>query len=185
MLDYDEILRVYRLEKATTKLVEVPEDFYNALNEFIQKEKKSYLDSLKDLEHGKGKDFANLRKMVEEWFGVRQKKLLSLALLSCRTGEQSEERMALPEKELYRSLCQSISKHQQLCEQLFNHDSPKTSSGKELASLQVKVLKETPSFVGTDLKEYGPFKEGEKIQLPYKVAKLLLSKQVVELEEMD
>ncbi len=184
MLDYDEVSRVYRLEKATTKLVEIPEDRYNALHEFVQQEKKSYFDSLKDLEHSKGKDFANLRKMVEEWFGLRQKKILNLALLACRTGEQSEERMALSEKELYRSLCASLGKHQLLCEQLFNNDSSKEEK-KELASLHVRVLKETPQFVGTDLKEYGPFKEGQNVALPYKVAKLLLSKQVVELEEME
>ena len=84
-VDYDELRRIYRLEKNTSKLVELQEDFYNSLNEFVQEEKTNYLDSLKDLSNSKAKDFNNLKKMLEEFFSIRQKKLLNQALIALHT----------------------------------------------------------------------------------------------------
>ena len=189
-LDYEELRRVYRLEKNTSKLVELPEDFYNSLNEFVAGEKKNYLESLKDLGSSKGRDFSNLKKMLEEFFSMRQKKLLNQALLSLHTGESLEERLAMQEKELFRIVIAALQKHDALFEEIFsNHDTDEakaeSKSRQDLRTVQVKVLKKVPAFVGSDLKEYGPFSENQAVSLPYKVAKLLISKSMAELEELD
>jgi len=37
----------------------------------------------------------------------------------------------------------------------------------------VEFTRGVPQFLGTDLREYGPFKEGDKAQLPEKIAKVI------------
>jgi DNA replication initiation complex subunit (GINS family) len=187
-VDYDELRRIYRLEKNTSKLVELQEDFYNSLNEFVQGEKTNYLDSLKDLSNSKAKDFNNLKKMLEEFFSIRQKKLLNQALIALHTGEFSEERLALQEKDLFRKVLSELQKHQKLFDEIFSSNGNHKENAKEKKDLNfvsVKILKQVPEFVGSDMKEYGPFPEQQTASLPYKVAKLLISKNLAELEEMD
>ena len=38
VLDFDEIRRIHRLEKNTSRLVEVESDFYNGLSELVSKQ---------------------------------------------------------------------------------------------------------------------------------------------------
>jgi hypothetical protein len=40
------------------------------------------------------------------------------------------------------------------------------------------ILKNVPTFVGTDMKEYGPFSEGDEVELPEKVAKLFVTRKL-------
>lgn len=40
-IDFDELRRIHRLEKNTTKLVEVDEDFIDSLEKFVDEEKKN------------------------------------------------------------------------------------------------------------------------------------------------
>ena len=42
-VSYDELRRIYRLEKNTSKLVEVDDDFFEKLNAFMKSEKEEYL----------------------------------------------------------------------------------------------------------------------------------------------
>lgn len=187
VLDYDELRRVYRLEKNTSKPVELSEDFYNSLNEFVKLEKKSYLESLKDAGNTKAKEFNNLKKLLEEFFSIRQKKLLNAALVSLHTGEFSEEKLAIQEREMFRHVMNALQKHQSLFDGIFANDesSRKQKEKADLNFVQVKIMKGVPSFMGANMKEYGPFKESQSASLPYKVAKLLISKGMAELEEIE
>jgi len=190
-IDYDELRRIYRLEKNTSKPVELSEDFYNSLNEFAKEEKSKYLDSLKDLGNSRAKEFSNLKKMLEEFFSIRQKKLLNAALVALHTGEFSEDKMALQEKEMFRIVLASLQKHQALFDEIFSNGNgeqgfkEKEKQKQDLNFVQVKILKTVPSFVGANLKEYGPFAEHQATELPYKVAKLLISKGMAELGEVE
>lgn len=180
-LSYDEIRRIHRLEKNTSKLVEVEGDFFNSLNEFIKSEKEDYINSLKDFSIAKARNFTNLKKMVEEIFSLREKKILSLALVSVRTNELNEEHMALQEKQLYSDMVKVLNKHKKMTDEIFDGSSMKASEkAKDLNSLSIKILSDIPSFIGTDMKEYGPFKKDETIELPYKIAKLFIARKLGE-----
>ncbi|MDP2666940.1 MAG: hypothetical protein Q8P05_05580 [Candidatus Diapherotrites archaeon] len=224
-LDYEELRRIYRLEKNTTRLVEVPEDFFPTLHDFIEDERKKYLDSLRDLNATKAKDFGNLKKLVEEWFSVREKKLLNTVLLSARTNDPDDSHMARPEKELYQALLVALQEHRSLVNQVLEangfvytpkpgsarfknesdipHPAPKIQSPASLSpkkdeiisslpenkkkegtpilpKRRITILAEVPSFVGTDMKEYGPYKQGESVELPQKIADLFVSRQLGE-----
>lgn len=182
-LSYDEIRRIHREEKNSSRLVEVESGFYNELNDFIKEEKKEYLDSLKDFSMGKARGFTNMKKMVEEIFMMREKKILSRALIASRTEEVTKRNMASQEEALFESVMCSLEKHNSLLEELFSAAEKKDSSRKGLNTLPVRILSDIPAFVGADMKEYGPYKKGDAAELPYKVGKLLLSRKLAEADE--
>ncbi len=185
-LSYDEIRRIYRLEKSTSRLVDVDPDFYNSLNDFVALEKEKYLQSLKDFSLEDARDFANLKKMVEEIFLFRQKKILSLALVASRSGFEAEERLSRQEQKLLSELVDLLNTHRMLLNQLFGEKGGKESKSAQaepgLNTLSIKILKEVPAFIGTDMKEYGPFNEGQTVELPNKVAKLFLDRKLAEVK---
>jgi hypothetical protein len=57
------------------------------------------------------------------------------------------------------------------------------NSGTATTTIQlqrVKILSEIPSFVGTDMKEYGPYKPEQVVELPQKIAQLFISRKLGE-----
>ncbi len=185
-LSYDEIRRIHRLEKSSPKLTEVEEDFMDSLGEFLQGEKKTYMDSLKDMSFSKAKSYGNIKKMLEEIFSMRQRKILNLALISSSTGEAEYSNMTFQEKELCRELVKVLSRHNDSAKKVFDESAQaKTPAGqeKDLNKVSMRILREVPSFVGTDMKEYGPFKENQTVELPPKIAKLFVSRNLGKMQE--
>lgn len=179
-ISYDEIRRIHRLEKNTGKLVEVEDDFFDSLNDFMQLEKKHYLESLRELSGSRARDFVNLKRMVEEIFLIREKKLLNKALVFSRTGEMLEDKVALQEKKTLEGLLSVLSSHKSYLNGIF--EEAKTGKQKELETIPVTLLKDVPSFVGTDMKEYGPFDKDARVELPFRIAGLLISRQLAKQE---
>ena len=174
-IDYDELRRIHRLEKNTSKLVEVEDDFIDVLELFIEEEKKKYLASLKNFSSSDAREFTNLKRVVEEIFLMREKKILNKALISAHTKEIDGEKMATQEKSTFKKLLKVLEEHFELYESLFGEKEKRES---ELFS--VKILKDVPTFVGTDMKEYGPFSDGQVVELPAKVARLFISRKIAE-----
>ena len=84
------------MEKNSAQLVEVEDDFFSSLEEFLLSEKESYLKSLKDPSSSKARDFSNLHKLVVELFEIREKKLLNKALVALHTGQGHKARPVQP-----------------------------------------------------------------------------------------
>jgi len=173
-IDYDELRRIHRLEKNTSKLVEVDEDFIDSLHDFVEEEKKKYIASLKNFSSSDVREFANLKRVVEEIFLMREKKILNKALISAHTKEAEAEKMAKQEKETFKRLLKVLEEHYDLFASFFGEKDAQPS----LVSLS--ILKDVPTFVGTDMKEYGPFSEGQTVQLPQKIAKLFITRKIAE-----
>lgn len=235
-IDFEEMRRIYRLEKSTARLVDVPDDFFTLLHGLIDEERKKYFDSLKDLNTTRARDFGNLKKLVDEWFVVREKKLLNAVLMAARLEEMDAQHMSAEEKIMVDKVYAALMDHRAITKKVLDangefvaigipstpqassplesrldtlkHVSPTNlsagdeSAGEELenapasrnvssplppspspedaSSLPVKILSDIPSFVGTDLKEYGPYKPGEVVSLPEKIAQLFVSRKLGE-----
>jgi DNA replication factor GINS len=188
-LSYDEIRRIYRLEKNKSDLTELDEDFYNSLNEFIKAEKKKYLESLASPADAKPEDFNNMKRLVEEIYNLREKKILNRALLASRTSEADSGSMALQEKKLFQGLVELLSRQRLLLSELFENNAEKGTAEEkkelDLNILSIRILKDIPSFVASDMKEYGPFNEGQAVSLPYTVAKLFIERKLAEQSKGD
>ena len=172
-ITYDEMRRIQRLEKNTSSLVEVDDDFIDSVLEFVEQQKKAYLISLKDFSSSDAREFANLKRVVEETFLLREKKLLNKALIASRTDDSKLDKVATQEKETFKKLLKILSEHDALCTGMFGEKRERKSSMTKL-----KILKDVPTFVGTDMKEYGPFSEGDEVELPEKVAKLFVVRKL-------
>jgi len=174
-IDYDELRRIHRLEKNTSKLVEVDDDFIDSLQTFVEEEKKKYLASLKNFSSSDAREFANLKRIIEEVFLMREKKILNKALLAIHTKETETDKMSRQEKDTFKKLFKVLEEHHALGVDLFGErDKP------EAAIVSVNILKDIPTFVGTDMKEYGPFSEGQSVSLPPKIAKLFVTRKLAE-----
>ncbi len=171
-IDYDELRRIHRLEKNTSKLVEVDEDFINSIENFVEEEKKVYLESLKNFSSSSTREFTNMKRMIEEIFLMRKKKILNKALIASHTKDTNLDNMASEEVEFFKKLLKIIEEYNEHYAGLFGEKETKKTLSK------VKILKDVPTFVGTDMLEYGPFKEGENVSLPQKVAKLFITRKI-------
>lgn len=234
-IDFEEMRRIYRLEKSTARLVDVPDDFFTLLHGLIDEERKKYFDSLKDLNTTRARDFGNLKKLVDEWFVVREKKLLNSVLVAARLEELDSQHMSAEEKKMVEQVYTALMSHRAITKQVLEangefvsigvssptHTSSSTlldaALGKKDSSAEktivtvppstqpanvvsssdsssssfapspssgdfspVKILSDIPSFVGTDLKEYGPYKPGDVVSLPDKIAQLFISRKLGE-----
>jgi len=173
-ISYDELRRIHRLEKNTSKLVEVDEDFVDSLEKFVEEEKKKYLDSLKNFSSSEARQFTNLKRIIEEIFLIREKKILNKALIASHTKEVELENMAKQEKDFFKKMLKVLDEYSSHCTNLFGEKAKKNNL------VKVKILKDVPTFVGTDMKEYGPFKEGQTVELPSKVSKLFITRKIAE-----
>lgn len=173
-IDYDELRRIHRLEKNTSKLVEVEDDFIDSLETFVEEEKKKYLSSLKNFSSSEAREFTNLRRIIEDIFQMREKKILNKALIASHTKDVTAEKMAVQEKETFRKLLKVLEDHNAQYSVMFGDKERSTN----LSTL--KILQDVPAFVGTDMQEYGPFSTGQSIDVPVKIARLLLSRKFAE-----
>lgn len=183
-LNYDELMRIYRLEKNSSKLVDLEADFYNALNSFMQNEKKKYLDSLNDFSESKARNFSNLKKIIEEIFNLREKKILNKALIASRTKEIDSSNLCPQEEKTFNEILSILNSQREFFERVFNGETGEKNenTGKDLNKVSIRIICDVPSFIGTDLKEYGPYKEGESVELPYKIGQLFISRKLGEMK---
>ncbi|RLG70217.1 MAG: hypothetical protein DRO04_02190 [Candidatus Iainarchaeum archaeon] len=179
-LTYDELRRIYRLEKSTTKLVQVSDDFYNALYEFLQNEKKRYLESLRSLGDADIKTFTNLKRMVQELLSLREKKILNMALIASRLDSYNIPNIPPVEKEMFQNILQILEKHNKILDDIFA-PTLKKEKKEELKTIKIQLCADIPKFLGQDMQEYGPFKNNDVVTLPYKVANLLIEKNLAKV----
>lgn len=213
-LDFEEMRRIYRLEKSTARLVEIPDDFFTQLHGLIEEERKKYFDSLQDLNATRARDFGNLKKLIDEWFLVREKKLLNTVLVAAQMGEKDLSHMAGEEKQMFTLVYDALTAHREISKKVLDANggfspivSPRiettpiverkkeiitapidvappaytpTPSALSDSPTNIRILSEIPSFVGTDLKEYGPYKVGQVVELPPKIAQLFISRKLGE-----
>ncbi|MDD2531289.1 MAG: hypothetical protein PHO61_01200 [Candidatus ainarchaeum sp.] len=172
-LDYDELRRIHRLEKNTSKLVEVDEDFISSLENFVEDEKKKYLDSLKNFSSSQAREFTNLKRIIDDIFQMREKKILNKALISAHTKDYDDTNMSVEEKEIFKKIYKILITHREIFSNLFGE------SEKEITDLvNVMILQDIPTFVGTDMKEYGPYSQGQEVKLPQKVSRMFITRKM-------
>ena len=127
-IDFDELRRIHRLEKNTSKLVDVDEDFIDSIEKFVENEKRRYLESLKNFSSSEARNFTNLKRVIEEIFLFREKKILNKALIASHTNDSTLENMATQEKELYKKLLALLGSYATSYTTLFGEKEKKNST---------------------------------------------------------
>jgi len=182
-MDYNELRRIYRLEKNSTQLVSLESGFYPDLKSFLGEEQSAYREGIKKGNLSKAKSHSELTKLVREVLQLREKKILNKALIVSRTGEFSDTNLTGEEKKTFNCILSVLQEHKAEINGLLGEKKELAGEKKkESGKVRVKILKDVPAFVSADMKEYGPFSEGGETELPKKTADLLVSRKLAEPE---
>jgi len=180
-LDYDELRRIHRLEKNSSTPVEVGREFFVDLRTFVEVQRGKYILNLKNGSVSGARDYNNLEQVVKEIMDIRERKVLNKALIASRTNEYSLKGLTNEEEKLFKSVFGLLQSFKSDINGVFEVKAGKgKSKEKGLKKLSLQILSEIPSFIGADMKEYGPFTEGQTVELTEKTAALLVSKKLAE-----
>ena len=158
MLTRDAIRKVVSEERLSKKLSQLPEDFFEQVKAYIElKEKASQ-------EKDDVWELADAKRLLRELLEKREEKIASLAVHSVRAGI-SPGALGTEEKKLFDELVSALKSFQKAKQGLLE--------GKPERRDAVAILKDIPEFVGPDMKNYGPYKEGDVVTIPKECAGLL------------
>ncbi|MBI5553945.1 MAG: DNA replication complex GINS family protein [Candidatus Diapherotrites archaeon] len=178
-LSYDDVRRIHRLEKNSAHLAALEKGFFEGLRVLVEDEKKKYLVSLKEFSPDQARSFSNLKKIIEEIFLLRQRKILHHALVAARGSEGALDHLTEEESHFCFELVKLVAAHQNFLDTVFGSASDASlANTTDLNKVSLRISSPVPGFVGADMLEYGPFGKGEKVLLPPAVAELLESRSL-------
>ena len=162
MISYADIERAYRLERTSSLLQKLPDDFY------ADAKKLSVSPDIG--EHGDAV-IENLVKIYQ----LRVNKIIHYA--GRATPENRPPENALSEEtSLYRKIMDAVSENK--ANVLDKKVELKVEESKPM--LKVRMKQALPAIVGSDSREYGPFRADDVVELPEDSAKLLINKDAAE-----
>ena len=188
MTTYQDIQKIYNLEKKTPSLQRINDDFYSGA-----------LDILPKLEE---KHRKHLTKLLTDIYNRREEKIILHARRAQRAEIKPPANITTNEVEIYDELVGILDKHRK--KSLVRTDTKKRDKGmnkelnknkesnKELKhekkvnvdnknkKIKVRILRPLPSIIGSDLKHYGPFNEDDLIEMPVTNARVLINNESAE-----
>ncbi|MCD6465332.1 DNA replication complex GINS family protein [Candidatus Bathyarchaeota archaeon] len=179
---YNELFEAWKKEKETPDLQQLPKDFYARLADYMRRirEERRMMDE--ESIRGKllRKEEENVRKMITDLIRTRYEKISQIiakreiAPLTALTEE---------EESLYNGLSSHVEAYNALLKDILQGQKPKIRLVKTRGFMVVRILKEIPQIVGSDMKTYGPFKPEDVASLPEENAKALIKQgAAVEVE---
>lgn len=178
VVTFETLREIQRREKKSEQLSELKDEFYSAVKEYFERAGKEDLSELR-----------NAQITFDDIVERREKKILNQALSTIRLREKADIKlMSTREWELYEGIVSSLKNYREAIDlkggkiEIKELAKPQTLSdlvtgeknnGSEF--LKVEILEELPEIVGTDLKDYGPFKKGDVTTLPKENALLFIS----------
>jgi len=176
-IDYDELSKIYRLETKSPKLTKLNPSFYKELKKFITQEKSKYVSAIENLSQVDLKKFETLKQTVNKIREIRLKKCLNLCLTYSRTKDFSEDNLIDFEIDFVKDILKLLDKQAEYTDGLFG--SKAKNADKQSNLIKVIALSNIPSFIGSDMKEYGPFDKDNICEIPENIFTILFSKNIV------
>ncbi len=176
-VDFDELSRIYRLETKSPRLTKLDPSYYKELKKYLVLEKTKYLEALETLSPADLKKFEMLKQTVIKIREIRLKKCLNICLTYSRTNDITEDHLIDFEIDFVRDIKKLLDKQAEYTESLFGTKSKKED--KLVPLVKVIALQSIPSFIGSDMKEYGPFDKDTNCEIPENIFTILLSKNIV------
>lgn len=204
-ITFDLIRRIQREEQRQPKLTRLPENFYSNVAAYVT-QKKNLAETKEDKRMAL--EIKSIEMLIEDIFNRRERKIINTAINSARTGippeNMIEEEQAFYEgilsfiKTRRNDILKNILKEPEIKEEIKPGEKTKetaailsttpaltTTAGisakmaKDMASLIV-FKEDVSSFVGSDMRLYGPFKKGDIAKVPDENMKVLLERGIVE-----
>jgi len=165
-------------------------DFLKEKNQILQKPSLESFEGKRDIE----REFDNIKKLLIDLYGKREKKIIGLALDKSRTKSTIVDTSILlkEEKQFFDALIELFDRYREgTLSNILNGNLPffvekkeenkkvEINENKEEIKKNTKLVRfihAVPKFVGEDLEEYGPFEEEDIANLPIEIVDLLITK---------
>ncbi len=180
LITYETIREVERSERSE-ELQRLPQGFFEAVNNWMNvKKSKKDGSSIIELE--------NAKKSIDRIIMSRMKKIVLGAMTTTMKNKLPPGNLTDSERVFFDEVVSILKKYRNdMHEKTFGIEEiveEKIESVKksvdDLKTKRVKILTEVPRFVGSDMKNYGPLKEGDDIVLPEDIAEILVSRKAAE-----
>lgn len=178
------------MERNSAKLADITDGFYQELRQLVGECRSKYesTHSPEDL-----RALENVIKMSRDIFERREQKLSMKALRFIRTGED-DAKLVGGERKVFDSLVSSMRQFREEFDGSLVGAAPKPHAATPQPAAQpqqpaenngfsetlIRIVKNIPKFVSSDMREYGPFEANAIVKLPKKEAELLLTRQFAE-----
>lgn len=163
MISYADVEKSYRQERTSPLLQKIPAGFYTEARELSQSPQVGdYKDTI--LEY--------LRKIYEQ----RSNKIIHYA---GRAGKDAKppENIIPDEMQLYNDIMKAVEGNRT---SIFEKPVEILAEEVKTPTLKVRMKQPLPAIVGSDMREYGPFKVDDVVELPQESAKMLIERNVAE-----
>jgi DNA replication factor GINS len=190
-INYKTLRRIQQAEQTASGLTKINATFYRDVATYVTNLEQSIETEKNPLKLKLFSDeISNTKKIISSIYELREKKIVHTALSTVRSGTPDLKNFLDVEKRLFDSLVEQIrSSRQEVFEG--KKESPPPSSPppqpvepsparEPNTNPVVRVVEDTPEFVGTDEKTYALRKE-DMLSLPSETAGPLLKKGVVKL----
>lgn len=195
-VSYETLFDLLKREKERADLQKLDENFFQYLTEFL-KEKNNLLNKSPDESVEEKRDserqLENIKKILIDLYGRREKKISGLALDKSRTKSTIVDTNTLlkEEKQFFDDLIKLFDRYRHgILFNILDGKLPIVEEKKETQQVEapekekkvkknkklIRFTNAVPKFVGEELEEYGPFEEEDIANLPLKIADLLVSK---------
>jgi DNA replication initiation complex subunit (GINS family) len=187
-LTFSELRKAQKQEKRQEDLSDLADNFILRVS--------NYLEMKKDVDN---REYRSAKRVFDKIIGLRQEKIVKQAKFAVKSenGGSSELNLLPREKELFLELKNIFQDFDQNIEKMIEgEESLETpdidleeetdnepekepeKKGKEAEEgyQVVKIISDVPEFMGTDLESYGPFEEGEEVEIPEDNAEILVNR---------
>ena len=190
-LTFSELRKIQKKEKRQEDLTELEDNFILRVS--------NYLEMKEDVDE---REYKSAKRVFDKILGLRQEKIVKNAKIAVNSGISNSELSLLPrEKELFLEMKNVFQEFNQNVEKVIEGEEAATETpdvdleddddieveetGQEEQEPEetteegyemVKIISDVPEFMGTDLESYGPFEEGEEVEIPEDNAEILVNR---------
>lgn len=166
IITFEYIREIQRAEIKSQQLCNLPEDFFDNVKNYLEQKKE-----LAKKNEDASVEFRNAERIIEDIYNRRESKVVSLALLSVRTGIIPAN-MTKNERELFDYVVRGLKNSRGFLDKLLWKKDKKSKDDVEY--VEIAFLEDVEEFVGIDLKKLGPYNKGDKALIPKNNAELLI-----------
>lgn len=210
-ITYESLFELLRNEKNREELQELDKDFFKNIIEYLE-EKNSILNKpddnifIKSEKEKATQQLSNTKRIIKDLFQRREKKIISMALIKSRVDAKVDISSLLEEEKLVFDqlvkLFNNVKKG--ILNNIIDGKMPEMSAIEEKPiekiitevkekqeqecadenNSMIRFIQYVPSFLGTDLNNYGPFEPEDLACIPNRIVKLLVEKKAAERIDM-
>ncbi|MFB6213492.1 MAG: hypothetical protein ABEJ07_02945 [Candidatus Nanohaloarchaea archaeon] len=179
-LNFSGLRKIQKEEARTDELSELDDKFLLRVGDYLDR-----IDGVDD------REYRNARRIFDKIISLREDKIVKNARLSIKSDVNPGELDMLPrEQELYRELKSVFEEHRDSIDGEVNgggsYEPEETVDAEEAEEIEeddgaegyesIEITSHVPEFMGTDLEEYGPFDEGDEVEIPEENAEILVNR---------